>query len=93
MTTKQTPTTKAEFDADPRYNGQPHETCEECGDPVLPRGRDAPMGMHGCEHRQSGDLWPGEDREEFGYPESLVEESKQLREHFYPWAPEEDRPE
>ena len=81
------PTTKQEFDADPRYNGQPEPKCPECHRHASPRGRAAPMGMHGCECTpgpKRGSLWPNETREQFGYPAELVAEAKRLREIFYP---------
>lgn len=81
------PQTKEEFDADPRYNGQPEPECPECHRHASPRGRSAPMDMLGCECSpgpERGSLWTNETREQFGYPAELAAESKRLRAIFYP---------
>lgn len=79
--------TKDEFDKDPRYNGQPEPECPECHMYAAPRGRSAPMECPGCDCEpgpKRGSLWPNETREQFGYPQWLVEESAKLRAEFYP---------
>lgn len=78
--------TKEEFDADPRYNGQPTKHCSQCQMQILPWGRSAPMEqeMFRCKHESAGSLWPGETREDFGYTAELVEEAAKLRAEFYP---------
>jgi len=50
--------------------------CAVCGQTKKPRGRDGGMWNSGCNADCEGyynapspcDLWPGETREEFGYP-------------------------
>ena len=50
--------------------------CRKCGHTKKPLGRSAPLGTHYCDddcdgYREPptpGDLWPGETREEFGFP-------------------------
>jgi hypothetical protein len=50
--------------------------CRTCGQRKAPRGRSVPMEMYLCDHEcpgyreepYPGYLWPGETREEFGYP-------------------------
>lgn len=79
--------TKEEFDKDLRYNGQPEPECPDCHRTAHPRGRDAPMGLLGCEcvpGPKRGSLWPGEKREDFGYTAELVAEAAKLRAQFYP---------
>lgn len=81
------PTTKKEFDADARYNGQPEPQCPECHMYAAPRGRDAPMASPGCgcsPGPERGCLWPNETREQFGYPPWLAANAKRLRAIFYP---------
>lgn len=79
--------TKDEFDADPKYNGQSQVRCSECEMEAAPSGRDAPAAMPGCNCSPGpmrGCLWPGETREQFGYPQWLAEEAASLRAQFYP---------
>lgn len=81
--------TKEEFDRDPRYNGQPLATCDSCGRHVRPARR-ASRTASGAACRCSTTpnlvaicgLWPGETREAFGYPATLVAEAAQLRAGF-----------
>jgi len=87
--TSELPTTKEEFDSDHRYNGQPEPLCPDCHRLASPRGRAEPMESIGCHCVPGpirGSLWPSETREEFGYPSALVEEARQLRDVFYPFA-------
>lgn len=62
------------------FIGGPLVTCTTCGKQKQPSARSAPMAASYCDHDCGGynerpyanDLWPGEKREDFGYPAQFV---------------------
>lgn len=79
-----------DLENDPRYIGIA-VNCAVCGLRKQPFGRSAPMSSAGglcagdecpgyMQEPKPGDLWPGERREDFGFPKWLAEKAREARE-------------
>lgn len=75
------------IETNPLYTGQKLAWCKTCQRAKKPLGRDASVDADLCDRDCPGwfsdpfpkDLWPGERREDFGFPADLAAEARELR--------------